>query len=93
MLGRIALLGLVAIGAALLGTGVYYIAVKIKKHIIAERLREEYEDAFKAEIKRRKENAVDVGIYDKDENKIADVTFESEQGVDASLRVGDMIYL
>ena len=81
------------IAGSVLGAAVITLACIITKEIIAQKARKEFNKAFKAEIQEAKNNAVHVGIFDEEDNTIGEMTIESEQGVDASLRVGDMIYL
>ena len=81
-------------GAALAGLTIYA-GVKIYKKITAQRIAEEVarksKEAFYAKIKEKKANAVKVGIYDVNENEIAEMPIESDEGVDSSLRVGQII--
>ena len=96
VLGACAVAGGAAVCAAplvIVGGAVIILARKVTKEIIAEKARKEFNKAFKAEIQEAKKNAVDVGIFDKDDNRIGEMTIESEQGVDTSIKQGDVIYL
>lgn len=61
--------------------------------IIAQKARKELNKAIKAKILEAKKNTVHVGIWDKDENPIGEMTIKSEQGVDASIKQGDVILI
>ena len=52
---------------------------------------EQYPDAFKLLIKEKKKNAVNVGIFDKDNEHLDDVEITSSKGVSKSLRKGQVI--
>lgn len=80
----------VLVGAAL----GYTVGAFIDKFVLAEVVSEQYPDAFKLMIKKKKKNAVNVGIFDEyDETIEANVQFQTEQGVSDSLYVGQEIYL
>ena len=64
--------------------------VRIAKQI-AEEVARKSKEAFYAKIKEKKRDAVKVGIYDVNENEIAEMPIESDEGVDSSLRVGQII--
>ena len=81
------------IAGSVLGAAVIIVACKITKEIIAQKVRKKFNEALKAEIQEKKKNAVHVGIFDNDDNRIGEMTIESEQGVDASIKQGDVIYL
>lgn len=82
------------LGAAAIGLTVYA-GVKIYEKITAKQIAEEVarksKEAFYAKIKEKKRDAVKVGIYDVNENEIAEMPIESNEGVDSSLRVGQII--
>lgn len=84
----------VILGAAAIGL-VAYGTVKIYKKItanqIAEEARRKCKEAFKAKIKAKKQNSVDVGIFDSNNKEIGEMTVQSQEGVDSSLRVGQVI--
>ena len=86
----------VILGAAAIGAAVY-VSVKIYKKITANRIAEEarrkYKEAFKAKIQAKKQNSVDVGIFDRNNNEIGEMTLQSQEGVDSSLRKGQVIPL
>ena len=54
---------------------------------------EQYPDAFKLLIKEKKKNAVNVGIFDEDNEHLDDVEITSTKGVSKSLRKGQVIYV
>ena len=82
------------LGAAAVGLTVYA-GVKIYEKITAKQIAEEVarksKEAFYAKIREKKRDAVKVGIYDVNENEIAEMPIESDEGVDSSLRVGQII--
>ena len=81
-------------GAALAGLTIYA-GVKIYKKITAQRIAEEVarkaKEAVYAKIKEKKANAVKVGIFDVNENQTGEMEIKSDEGVDSSLRVGQLI--
>lgn len=83
-------------GAALAGLTIYA-GVKIYKKITAQRIAEEVarkaKEAFYAKIKEKKSNAVKVGIFDVNEKETGEMEIKSDEGVDSSLRVGQVIPL
>ena len=81
------------IAGSVLGATVITLACKVTKEIIAQKARKKFNEAFKAEIQEAKKNAVHVGIFDEEDNAIGEITIESEKGVDASIKQGDVIYL
>jgi hypothetical protein len=86
----------VLLGAAAVGLTVYA-GVKIYKKITAKRIAEEVarksKEAFYAKIKEKKANAVKVGIFDVNENETGEMTIKSNEGVDSSLRAGQVILI
>ena len=84
----------VILGAAAVGLAAYA-TVKIYKKITAAHIAEEAakkcKKAFYAKIKEKKQNAVSVGLFDSNENEIDGLSLESPEGVDSSLRVGQVI--
>lgn len=81
-------------GAALAGLTIYA-GVKIYKNITAQRIAEEVarkaKEAVYAKIKEKKANAVKVGIFDVNEKETGEMEIKSDEGVDSSLRVGQLI--
>ena len=81
-------------GAALAGLTMYA-GVKIYKKITAQRIAEEVarkaKEAVYAKIKEKKANAVKVGIFDVNEKETGEMEIKSDEGVDSSLRVGQLI--
>jgi hypothetical protein len=84
------------LGAAAVGLTVYA-GVKIYKKITAKQIAEEVarksKEAFYAKIKEKKANAVKVGIFDVNEKETGEMEIESDEGVDSSLRVGQVILI
>lgn len=84
----------VLLGAAAVGLTVYA-GVKIYKKITAQRIAEEVarkaKEAVYAKIKEKKANAVKVGIFDVTEKETGEMEIKSDEGVDSSLRVGQLI--
>lgn len=60
---------------------------------LVEEVEEQYPDAFKLLIKEKKKNAVNVGIFDEDNEHLDDVEITSTKGVSKSLRKGQIIYV
>lgn len=84
----------VILGAAAIGLTVYA-GVKIYEKITAKQIAEEVarksKEAFYAKIKEKKRDAVKVGIYDVNEKETGEMEIKSDEGVDSSLRVGQLI--
>lgn len=85
-------LGLLAGG--LLGATIF-LAVDffLSEDKLVEKVEEEYPDAFKLLIKEKKKNAVNVGIFDEDNEHLDDVEITSSKGVSKSLHKGQTIYV
>lgn len=60
---------------------------------LVEEVEEQYPDAFKLLIKEKKKNAVNVGIFDEDNEHLDDVEITSSKGVSKSLHKGQTIYV
>ena len=60
---------------------------------LVEEVEEQYPDAFKLLIKEKKKNAVNVGIFDEDNEHLDDVEITSTKGVSKSLRKEQVIYV
>ena len=70
------------------------IAAVLDSGSIKETVVKKFPDAFKILIKKKKKNAVNVGIFDIDDMTIEpSVEIESEQGVSDELYVGQVIYI
>ena len=85
-------LGLLAGG--LLGATIF-LAVDffLSEDKLVEVVEEQYPDAFKLLIKEKKKNAVNVGIFDEDDEHLDDVEITSTKGVSKSLRKGKVIFV
>lgn len=82
-----------AAGAAIVATVVTVKRI-IDKRTIQNEVKVKCPDAFKALIKQKKENAINVGIFDHNDNElVSDMSIESEQGVSSDLCVGQIIYV
>ena len=85
-------LGLLAGG--LLGATIF-LAVDffLSEDKLVEEVEEQYPDAYKLLIKEKKKNAVNVGIFDEDDEHLDDVEITSTKGVSKSLHKGQTIYV
>ena len=85
-------LGLLAGG--LLGATIF-LAVDffLSEDKLVEEVEVQYPDAFKLLIKEKKKNAVNVGIFDEDDEHLDDVEITSTKGVSKSLRKGKVIFV
>ncbi len=85
-------LGLLAGG--LLGATIFMaVDFFLSEDKLVEEVEEQYPDAFKLLIKEKKKNAVNVGIFDEDNEHLDDVEITSTKGVSKSLRKGQIIYV
>ena len=85
-------LGLLAGG--LLGATIFMaVDYFLSEDKLVEEVEEQYPDAFKLLIKEKKKNAVNVGIFDEDNEHLDDVEITSTKGVSKSLRKGQIIYV
>ena len=85
-------LGLLAGG--LLGATIFMaVDYFLSEDKLVEEVEEQYPDAFKLLIKEKKKNAVNVGIFDEDDEHLDDVEITSTKGVSKSLRKGQVIYV
>ena len=85
-------LGLLAGG--LLGATIFMaVDFFLSEDKLVEEVEEQYPDAFKLLIKEKKKNAVNVGIFDEDDEHLDDVEITSTKGVSKSLRKGQIIYV
>lgn len=83
-------LGLLAGG--LLGATIFMaVDFFLSEDKLVEEVEEQYPDAFKLLIKEKKKNAVNVGIFDEDNEHLDDVEITSTKGVSKSLRKGQII--
>ena len=85
-------LGLLAGG--LLGATIFMaVDYFISEETLVENVEKEYPDAFKLRIKEKKKNAVNVGIFDEDNEHLDDMEITSSKGVSKSLHKGQTIYV
>lgn len=83
-------------GAALVATAVgggIVISKKINERRLKNAIKKEFTEAVKMIIYDKNTKKVDVGIFDENNDKIKDLTVESEKGVSDELYVGQEIYL
>lgn len=85
-------LGLLAGG--LLGATIFMaVDFFLSEDKLVEEVEEQYPDAFKLLLKEKKKNAVNVGIFDEDNEHLDDVEITSSKGVSKSLHKGQTIYV
>ncbi len=85
-------LGLLAGG--LLGATIFMaVDFFLSEDKLVEEVEEQYPDAFKLLIKEKKKNAVNVGIFDEDNEHLDDMEITSSKGVSKSLHKGQTIYV
>ena len=85
-------LGLLAVG--LLGATIFMaVDFFLSEDKLVEEVEEQYPDAFKLLIKEKKKNAVNVGIFDEDNEHLDDMEITSSKGVSKSLHKGQTIYV
>ncbi len=65
----------------------------INEKSIGDVVKRRMPNAFKLKIKEAKKNAVNVGIFDRQNSHLEDLKIESEQGVSDSVHKGQVIYL
>ncbi len=65
----------------------------INEKSIGDVVKQRMPNAFKLKIKEAKKNAVNVGIFDRQNSHLEDLKIESEQGVSDSVHKGQVIYL
>lgn len=83
----------ILVAGGLVAYGTYKIYKKITASEISQAVKEKCPAAFSAMIKEKKRNAVNVGIFDSNNKEIGEMTVKSQEGVDSSLREGQMIYV
>ena len=85
-------LGLLAGG--LLGATIFMaVDFFLSEDKLVEEVEEQYPEAFKLLIKEKKKNAVNVGIFDEDNEHLDDMEITSSKGVSKSLHKGQTIYV
>lgn len=73
--------------------GAIVVTYVITSNKIKEETKNYYPDAFKLLIKEKKKNAVDVGIFDKNDNLLGNEEIQSSKGVSKSIHKGQCIYI
>ena len=92
--GAAVVAGSAAVGGAIGGLIGLVIEGILDESSISNEVRIKCPEALKIEIEKKKHMAVDVGIFNKSEDKIATgVEIQSEQGVSDNLYVGQIIYV
>ena len=82
------------LGGGLLGAAIFLtVDYFLSSDTLSEAVREKEPDAFKVLIKEKKKNAVNVGIFDKDNEHINDMEITTSKGVSKSLHKGQTIYV
>lgn len=82
------------LGAGLLGAAVVLsVDYFLSSDTLSDAVREEEPDAFKVLIKEKKKNAVNVGIFDEDNEHLNDMEITTSKRVSRSLRKGQTIYV
>lgn len=80
--------------SAAAGAAVAYVIDKaITAYSVKETVREKCPGALKAIIMEKKQNAVNVGIFDQNNQRSESIEIQSSKGVSNSLHVGQEIYL
>lgn len=69
------------------------IYVEITSDTIKDTVREKDPEAFKIKINEAKKNAVNVGIFDRQNKHLEDMKIESSEGVSSSVKKGQVIYM
>ncbi len=82
-----------AAGAAAGAAIAYVIDKVITAYSVKETVREKCPNALKAIIMEKKENAVNVGIFDYNDQMSECIEIKSSKGVSNSLQVGQEIYM
>jgi urease accessory protein UreH len=87
-----ALLGATAVAAVCVT--VYYITKKILEEEVRKYAERKYiSGIIKAHIKAKSYNKVDVGLYDKNTNHLADLSLQAQNSVADDIREGDWLYV
>lgn len=82
------------IGGAVGGAVGIFIATILDEDTVKKEVKLKYPEALKLMIEKKKQSAVDVGIFGSNENQIASgIEIQSEKGVSDNLYVGQVIYL
>ena len=96
MIGSI-IKGLLAVGGVLLAgyaiSRVIKVHQRITEELIAQQVEKEYREAFTAIIKEKKYNAVDVGIFNNQNEEIDTISIETDHSVDEYLYENQIIYV
>ncbi len=69
------------------------VAFMLTEDSLAEVVKKEEPDAFKAIIKKKKKKSVKVGIFDKEDEHLNDMEITTTKGVSRSLHKGQEIYV
>lgn len=83
----------VLIGAGAAAATIWIADRIIDKATIKAEVKKKTPSAFKALIEKKKKNAVDVGIFTKNDNRIDGITLESDQGISNEIEVGQVLYI
>ena len=85
----------VGIAAAIIGAAAAIVVVTIiDKVALQKAIKEKYQNAAKALIKSKDAKTVVVGIYDNNDNTLAEaMKIKSDNGISNDIKEGDIIYL
>ena len=85
----------VGIAAAIIGAAAAIVVVTIiDKVALQKAIKEKYQNAAKALIKSKDTKTVVVGIYDNNDNTLAEaMKIKSDNGISNDIKEGDIIYL
>lgn len=83
----------VLIGAGGTAAAIWIADKIIDKATIKAEVKKKAPSAFKALIEKKKKNAVDVGIFTENDNRIDGITLESDLGISSEIEVGQVLYL
>lgn len=73
--------------------GLAAVTVKVvNERTLRRKAKEKYENAFKLLIMEKKRNAVKVGIFDKEQCKLGELEVRSDEEVNDSISVNQVIY-
>lgn len=76
------------------GAALFYVIKRITTKAIVKQAKElDVPEAFKIMIHKDKKNAVDVGIFNQDENELESFTMQGEDGIASDVPINQWVYL
>jgi hypothetical protein len=87
------ILGGALLGGAAAAAITLTVSYFIDKRAIKKEAQRKFKEAFRAEILEKSKHAVNVGIFDHNDDKLGELEITSEKGVDQSLYEHQIIYL